>query len=205
MRICGAGAKLRVELSCDEPGMARQLDHLYEIIAGAYTAENHSVLFKNILERVVHFITVTMAFVRQFFFICLKGFCSLHDLTRIRTKAHRTTVCRHVLLLNHHVDDILIGLFEFRAVGAGKPAYIPRELNDGILQTEADTKERDVPFSHISYGADFSFNAPLSEARRDQQSVNVFEMGFSPLAFNVFGTNPEEIDLHTVCRPGVNE
>ena len=73
MRAVRAGLQLRVRLRADEPGMLRQLDHLYDAAVRGLTGQKHAVLLKNLAVIVVDFIAVTMALVDDFLAVELIG------------------------------------------------------------------------------------------------------------------------------------
>lgn len=86
MRAVRAGLQLRVRLRADEPGMLRQLDHLYDAAVRGLTGQKHAVLLKNLAVIVVDFIAVTMALVDDFLAVELIGLRGFIQYTGIGAK-----------------------------------------------------------------------------------------------------------------------
>jgi len=93
------------------------------------------------------------------------------ELAGIGAEPHGAAVFLHVLLFEHHIDHVLIGLLELGAVGVLESAHRPREFNDRALQAEADAQERDIVFPDVAHGQDLPLDAPLAEAGCHEQSV----------------------------------
>src|SRR5512141_2534282 len=159
-----------MELSRDKPRMIRKLNHLHQVVVRADTAEDHSFRGEKGLKCIVHFVAVAMPFVDEISMICLVSFRSLLEVAGVRTQPHRPAVLFDLLLFQHHIDHILIGLLELGAVGLLEAADIAGELDDRTLQAEANAKEWYALCPDISDGDDFPLDPPLTESGGDKQT-----------------------------------
>src|SRR2546423_2627949 len=93
--------EFRMELDSDKPRMFGNFDDLNQIALFANTRKRESMLFEQRTIFVVEFISMAMTFMNQRLAVSLGHPARFDELTRIRTKAHRTAHVFHLFLLFH--------------------------------------------------------------------------------------------------------
>jgi hypothetical protein len=170
-----------MELASHKPGMVRELDHFHKAVIGTDPAHDHPLRHEHFLEGVVHLVPVTMTLPDMLCLVRPVRLSSPLDLTGIGAKTHGPSVLFHLLLLDHHVDDVLIGLPEFRAVCVIESAHVPRKLYDGTLQSKTDAQERYSACPDIFNRLNLPFDTPLTKPGGDKQSRNTLEVASIPI------------------------
>src|ERR1700730_15407598 len=139
MRTVRPGAKLRVELRGDEPGMVTQLDYLDQAVIRRGSAEDHARFPHRLAIRIVELETMPVPLVDDRLPVRLGRQRSGLQLAGIETEPHRAALVGDVALLGQEVDDRMAGEgIELRAVGVGLAQQIAAELDDRALHPETE-------------------------------------------------------------------
>ena len=93
-------------------------------------------------------------------------------------------------------------VFKFRGVGAGHPEHIATEFDGGDLEPEADAQVGHVLGAGVMSGEDFSFDAAIAKAARNEHPVSRSEKGprrgvflCIPTFLKMAGFNPVDDEL----------
>ena len=88
------------------------------------------------------------------------------------TKAHRTALLLHILLIFHQCDDRVRCLGnKLRAVCVRKPGNMACKLNHGTLHPETEPEERDGVLTRIADCTDLALNASIAEASGHENAL----------------------------------
>jgi len=206
VRIPHRGSVLRVELHAQEPALVGQLHDLDQVRIGVHAAEAHALLQQLVAEDVVHLVAVAVALLHPIGPVDFVGARAVLDAAVVLPEAHRPPLVGDLLLLLHEVDDGVGGvLVELGGVGPVPPAHVPRKLDDGALQPQADAEEGHVVLPGVLGRQNLALHAPVPEAGRHKHPRHVSELGFYGVRRQVLRGHVLHLHLDLVGHPGEDE
>ena len=172
MRTVGTGFQFRMGLCCDEPGMFRNLYHLYDPSVRGEAGELHAMTGEILPVVVVDFVAVPVPLF--YFFTLIKSVClgSFIQDTGICAEAESSSNIFHTYLVRHDMDDRMGGIgIQFSTVGIVETDNIPRKFNDSKLHAKAETKERNLMGSCIADGGNLPVDPAAAKSSPNSSSA----------------------------------
>ncbi len=95
------------------------------------------------------------------------------------------------------------GLGKFAGIGVRPAKDVPRIFDDGGLHSQAQTQIWPIILAGILHCLELAFNAPVSEASGDENSVRLRQNAVDAGSVHAFGINPFDIHAGSQGIPGV--
>ena len=187
--------EFRMELGCDEVGVAVQLPDLHLGAVLGPSREVPACFFEPFDVLGVDLVSVSVAFGDVGG--AVEGGCLgplLHE-DALGTEPHRPAHLCHSCLLGHDEDHRVAGSgFEFCTVRILESEEVAGNLDGGYLESQAYTEEGDAVLACILRRSYLPFHAPDAETSGDQDAVNVAQDGGGVAVEQVVAVN--ELHMH---------
>src|SRR5436190_10345375 len=87
----------------------------------------------------------------------------------------------------------------------GKLEHVPGKFDGRYLHPEAKSKVRNVIFTGVTSGRDFSLDSAFAETTRDKDAAKAFEVFFRSLALQILGVHLLNFDSAIVGNSAMND
>ena len=174
MRTVGTALEFRVELAGHEPGVIRDLYHLYNVVIRRSAGEDHAPIQQVRAIIIVHLIAVAVALIDHRGAVQAIGLGLRIQGAGVLTQAHGAAHVRYILLLRQNVDHrVGGGRVDLCRVGVCHAQHIPGKFNNGNLHTQADPQVGYSVGAGVAAGVDFAFYAAGAKAAGYQNAVHI--------------------------------
>ncbi len=164
--------------------MIRKFDHLHQTSIRRSAGNAQTRRFDLFAVFIVEFVPVTMTFIHQLIVVTLRSpsdpGISLQGYRPRRIVPPRSSIsfCSGSRsITGYGVAGLISELF-----ASVKPSHVARIFDNGHLHAEANAEERNFFLTRITDGGNFTFNAPISEAARHQNTVNAVSSSSATLS-----------------------
>src|SRR5687768_624287 len=207
MRARRPRLQLGVELTADEPGMFRKLDHLDQLAVRRESAQPEPMLDEEVAVGVRDLIAVAVPLTHLGHAIYLGRARAAREPAGIGPEAHRAAHVGDMLLRLHERDDGVVTLRrELARVGIVEATDVARELDDGRLHAEADAEERHRVLARMSDRIHHPFDAADAEPTGHEQPVVPAEdLGRGARVDKVVAGDPVDVYADVVRDPAMDE
>ena len=200
MGFIGTALEFRMKLDTNKECLICQLDRFDQMSIRRQTGETQSGFGESFTVGIIDFIAVAVTFADMFLTIKREDLCSRLQITGVFPQPKGTAFVDRIILSRHKVDNRIEGeLIELPGVGAGKGCHVTSIFDHGNLQTEADTKIRNVMFSCIAAGCDHTLDPAASKATGHDDSIDTGQNGGGVFICDGFGIDPADRNMGVEC------
>src|SRR5712691_10611187 len=201
-----ARLELRMELTCDEPGVIGQLDDLDESPFLERAGHDQPRLDECGSVVVVDLVAVAVTFVHHRLAVRFLRARAFRERHRLRPESHRAAEVLDLLLLGQEIDHRMRRLgIHLRRVRALQAEHVTRELGHRDVHPEADAEIRNLPLARDAAREDLPFPPARAEAAGNKDAVDLFEQPGRFLERHSLRVDPAYAHRAAVVRAGVLE
>src|SRR5581483_8383531 len=195
-----------MELTAEEPRMARKLHDLDQVVVGRGAGGLESGLLERLAIGVVDLVAMAMALGDPAAAVERLGKRARADDARIGAQAHRAALALDRLLFLHDVDHRVWRVaLEFARVGALEPHQVARDLDHHYLEPQANAENWHARLARVAYCADLALDPALAEATRNDDRVGALQPRRRIALLQLLGVHVVNIDPRLVGDRAVGD
>ena len=185
-----------MELRPDEPAQARNLHDLDQVALPVPPDTTHPGRLIGCLVGIVELVAVAVPLLDRVPAVHRADPAAPGQFAAIGPQTHRAAQFRDLLLVLHQVDDIVgRGRIHLRTVRIGQAQHVPGEFDDHHLHPQADAESREIVLPRIADRIDLALDAPLPEARADDDAIQPVQGIGDIRCVDIFAVDKTDADL----------